>query len=150
MLHGRIAVVVYTVALLTLMLIPTAWSEAIGQIKIVSGEVYRMRDNVQSPAAAGDLVEKADTLMTGPDGRVGITFIDDTRFSIGPNSRIALAKFVFNPTTKDGEFLAKVERGLLAVISGDIARSSPDAMKVQTRKIVLGMRGTYLLVQVEE
>jgi hypothetical protein len=146
----RIAVVAYMVAFLTLTLIPTAWAEAIGQIKKLSGEVYRVRDNVKSPAKAGDLVEKADTLMTGPDGSVGITFIDDTRFSIGPNSRIALEKFVFNPTTKDGEFLAKVERGLLAVMSGDIARSAPDAMKVQTRKIVLGMRGTSLLVQVEE
>jgi hypothetical protein len=150
MARWRLAVVAYTVACLTLTLIPLAWAEAIGQIKKLSGEVFRVRDNVKSPAQAGDLVEKADTLMTGPDGRIGITFIDDTRFSIGPNSSIALEKFAFNPTTKDGEFLAKVERGTLAVISGDIAHSSPDAMKVQTRKVVLGMRGTYLFVQVKE
>ena len=150
MARWRMDVVVYLVMLLPLTMVPTAWAEAIGQIKKLSGEVHRVRDNVSSQAQVGDLVEKADTLVTGPDGRVGITFIDDSRFSIGPNSRVALEKFVFNPTTKDGEFLAKVERGVVAVISGDIARSSPDAMKVQTRKIVLGMRGTYLLVQIKE
>jgi hypothetical protein len=105
---------------------------------------------VQSPAKAGDLLEKADTLMTGADGRVGITFIDNSRFSLGPNSRIALEKFTFNPTTQEGEFLTKIDRGTLAVISGHIAHSAQDAMQVQTRTTILGVRGTHFLVQVEE
>ena len=88
--------------------------------------------------------------MTGADGRVGITFIDNSRFSLGPNSRIALEKFTFNPTTQEGEFLTKIERGTLAVISGHIAHSAQDAMKVQTRTTILGVRGTHFLVQVQE
>jgi hypothetical protein len=127
-----------------------AWAEAIGQIKTLAGDVTLIRGPVKSPAKAGDLLEQADTLRTGTDGRVGITFIDNSRFSLGPNSQIALEKFTFNPTTQEGEFLTKVDRGTLAVISGHIAHTTPDAMQVQTRTTILGVRGTHFLVQVKE
>ena len=150
MVNWRLAVVVWTVIVLALTLTQAAWAEAIGQIKTLSGDVSIVRENVKSPAKAGDLLEKADTLMTGVDGRVGITFIDNSRFSLGPNSQIALEKFTFNPTTQEGEFVTKVDRGTLAVISGQIAHSAPDAMKVKTRTTILGVRGTHFLVQVAE
>jgi hypothetical protein len=122
----------------------------IGQIKTLAGDVTIVRQQMKSPAKAGDLLEKADTLLTGTDGRVGITFIDNSRFSLGPNSQIALEKFTFNPTTQEGEFLTRVDRGTLAVISGHIAHTTPDAMQVQTRTTILGVRGTHFLVQVKD
>jgi hypothetical protein len=127
-----------------------ARADAIGQIKTLAGDVAIVRENVTSPAKVGDLLAKADTLITGTDGRVGITFIDNSRFSLGPNSQIALEKFTFNPTTQEGEFVTKVDRGTLAVISGYIAHTTPGAMKVQTRTTILGVRGTHVLVQVKE
>jgi hypothetical protein len=148
--HWRLVVVVWTVVTSTMTLTQAAWADAIGQIKTLAGDVAIVRENVKSPAKAGDLLEKADTLMTGSNGRVGITFIDNSRFSLGPNSQIALEKFTFNPTTQEGAFLTKVDRGTLAVISGHIARNAPDAMQVKTRTTILGVRGTYFLVQVKE
>jgi hypothetical protein len=150
MVHWRLVVVAWTVVVSATTLTQTAWADAIGQIKTLSGDVFIVRENVKSPAKTGDLLEKADTLMTGADGRVGLTFIDNSRFSLGPNSQIALEKFTFNPTTQDGEFVTKVDRGTLAVISGHIAHNAPDAMKVKTRTTILGVRGTHFLVQVEE
>ena len=86
---GHLAVVVWMVLVSAMTLGQTAWADAIGQIKTLSGDVSIVRNNVKSPAKAGDLLEKADTLMTGTDGRVGITFIDNSRFSLGPNSQVA-------------------------------------------------------------
>ena len=126
-----------------------AWAEAIGQIKTLTGTVFITRTQGTSPAQAGDLLEKTDALTTGVDGSVGITFIDNSRISIGPNSHLLLEKFEFNPTTQEGEFLTTLERGTLAVISGHIAHSAPDAMKVKTRTTILGVRGTRFVVQVE-
>jgi hypothetical protein len=148
--HWHLAVVGWTVLVSVLMLSQAAWAEAIGQIKTLSGDVSIVREQVKSSAKVGDLLEKADTLMTGADGRVGITFIDNSRFSLGSNSQIALEKFTFNPTTQEGEFLTRVERGTLAVISGHIAHSAQDAMQVKTRTTILGVRGTSFLVQVKE
>jgi hypothetical protein len=84
-----LVVVIWTVLVSALTLPDRVWAEAIGQIKILSGDVSIIRNTVKSPAKTGDLLEKADTLMTGVDGRVGITFIDNSRFSMGPNSRVA-------------------------------------------------------------
>jgi hypothetical protein len=140
--NWHLTVVVWTVLVSVMTLSQAAWADAIGQIKTLSGDVSLVRNTVKSPAKVGDLLEKADTLMTGADGRVGITFIDNSRFSLGPNSQIALEQFTFNPTTQEGTFLTKIARGTLAVISGHIGHSAPDAMKVQTRTTILGVRGT--------
>lgn len=145
----RLVVTVYTLVMLT-----TTWAYsaemAIGQIKTLMGTVQLIRNNVERPAQAGDLLEEADTIATGTNSSVGITFIDNSRFSIGPNSRIALKQFRFDPTTHDGDFLTEMQHGTLAVISGRIASHSPDAMKVRTPTAILGVRGTKFLVQVKE
>jgi hypothetical protein len=122
----------------------------IGQIKNVEGQVFRSRNNVQQVAGAGDLLEPADVLITGPNSSVGITFIDNSRFSAGPNSRIELKQFRFNPTTHEGEFVTDMQRGTLVIISGQMAKRSPEAMKVKTPTTILGVRGTTFAVEVDE
>ena len=122
----------------------------IGQIKNTAGQVFLLRNNNPQPAKAGDVVHEADIVTTGANGSVGITLIDNSRLSAGPNSRIELKQFRFNPTTQEGESLTDVRRGTLAIVSGQIAKRSPDAMKVQTPTTILGVRGTTFAVKVEE
>jgi hypothetical protein len=122
----------------------------IGQIKNVSGQVFLIRNNVQQQAKPGDVLEQGDVLTTGAYSNVGMTFIDNSRFSAGPNSRIELKQFRFNSTTHDGEFITDMQRGTLAVVSGQIAKRSPEAMKVKTPTTILGVRGTMFAVKVEE
>jgi len=149
MIQRRHAVIVVLVAWFVTLFGHSAWAE-IGQIKNVAGQVSLVRNNVQQAAKTGDLLEQADVLTTGPNGSVGITFIDNTRFSAGPNSRIELKQFSFNPTTQEGEFVTDVQQGTLAIISGQIAKRSPDAMKVKTPTTILGVRGTKFAIKVDE
>jgi hypothetical protein len=127
-----------------------AGNASIGQIKNVAGQVSLLRNNNPVPAKPGDLVEEADVITTGADGSVGITLIDNARLSAGPNSRVELKQFRFNPTTQTGESLTEIRRGTLAIVSGQIAKRSPDAMKVQTPTSILGVRGTTFAVKVED
>ena len=122
----------------------------IGQIKNTTGQVFLLRNNQQQPAKPGDTVEQADIIITGANGSFGMTLIDGTRLSAGPNSRIALKQFRFNPTTQEGESLTELHRGTLTIVSGQIAKRSPGAMKVQTPTTILGVRGTRFAVKVEE
>jgi hypothetical protein len=122
----------------------------IGQIKNTSGQVLLVRSNKQQPAKPGDIVEQSDVVSTGANGSVGITLVDNSRLSAGPNSVIELKHFRFNPTTQEGESLTELRRGTLAVVSGQIAKRSPDAMKVQTPTTILGVRGTTFAIKVEE
>lgn len=127
-----------------------AHAAEIGQIKNTAGQVFLLRNNNQQPAKPGDLIEQADVIVTGSNGSVGVTLIDNSRLSAGPNTRVEFKQFRFNPTTQEGESLTQLHRGTLAIVSGQIAKRSPDAMKVQTPTTILGVRGTKFAVKVEE
>jgi hypothetical protein len=44
--------------------------------------------------------------------------------------------------------MTDMHKGTFSMVSGDIARSSPDAMKVRTPTAILGVRGTSFAVDV--
>lgn len=107
-----------------------------------------MRGATAIPAKPGQTLDVKDVLTTGKDGRIGITFIDNSRFAVGPNARISLASFQFDETTHRGQSLTQVDRGSLAIVSGQIAKENRDAMKVRTPTSLLAARGTRFVVDV--
>jgi hypothetical protein len=121
----------------------------IGQIKTAKGQVTIERDGRTLPAAVGTRLQSADVVKTGADSSVGITMDDDSLLSAGSGSVLSLDRYAFEPTTGQGRFDASLNRGTLAVISGRIAKSSPDAMTVRTPTAILGVRGTEFVVSVE-
>jgi len=122
----------------------------VGQIKIAKGQVAVERKGQTLAGQVGLLLEPADILKTGADGSVGITMRDNSLLSAGPNSILSLEHFEFDATTSQGRFDARLHRGTLAVVSGRIAKRSPQAMTVRTPSAVLGVRGTEFLVAVDE
>lgn len=137
----------------------TAWAmtglaagaeQGIAQIKLMRGDVRILRAGQERVASPGDWLLQADVLLTGDDGRVGITFIDNTRFSAGPASRVELETFRFDPTTHEGDFVTRLAKGTLAVTSGQLAKYSATQMTIRTPSSVLGVNGTRFLVKVAE
>ena len=122
----------------------------IGQIKVAKGQVTIERNGQAAPAQIGARVQEADIVKTGPDGSVGITMADDSLLSAGPNTVLALDRYAFDPTTQRGRFDASLNKGTLAVISGRIAKQSPDAMSVRTPATILGVRGTEFVVSTDD
>lgn len=120
----------------------------IARIKTASGSAVIERGASKIPAVSGQALETGDWLVTGKDGRMSLAFIDNTRFAVGPNSRIAVSKFEYDRTKAEGEFVTEVDRGSLAVVSGKIAKSKRDAMKVRTPNSLLGVRGTRFIVEI--
>ena len=150
MRHRSLAMVL-TVFFVAVLFGSVSWAETeIGQIKALSGEVFIIRSDTKSTAKPGDLLHQHDVVETGSKGSVGMTFIDNSRFSAGPNTRIELKQFRFNPTTHEGEFTADMNRGTLAIISGQIVKRSPEAMKIKTPTTIIGLRGTKLAVKVND
>ena len=120
----------------------------IGRIKSVTGQASVVRGTSVLPATPGQTLSVKDVLTTGKDGRIGITFVDNSRFAIGPNAHVALAEFEFDDTTHKGASLTQVDRGSLAIVSGQIAKENKDAMKVRTPTSLLAARGTRFVVDV--
>lgn len=121
----------------------------IGRIKTVTGAASVVRGKVVTPAAPGVQLRVSDVLTTGGNGRIGITFVDNSRFAVGPNSRVALSQFEFDDTTHKGQSLTTVDRGTLGVVSGQIAKENKDAMRVRTPTSLLAARGTTFVVEVK-
>ena len=121
----------------------------IGRVKIVKGTVHIERDGRRELTLVGAGVRQADTLVTGPDGAVGVTLADDTLLSAGPNSMLSIDRFVYDGV-KSGSLEAMLTRGTLAVVSGRIAKQAPDAVRIKTPAAILGVRGTELVVRASD
>lgn len=119
-----------------------------GHIKVVNGPVTLERGGQNMPAVPGARVQSSDTLRTGAGASVGVTMMDNTLVSAGPNSVLVIERYAFNSTTHQGQFDAGLRRGTLSVVSGKLAKQSPDAVRVITPTTVLGARGTEFHVQV--
>ncbi|MET0375578.1 MAG: FecR family protein [Rhizorhabdus sp.] len=122
----------------------------IGRVKRIMGAAMVERGAAKLTPAPGFQLQPGDTIVTGKNGQLSLSFIDDTRFSVGPNSRVSVDQFDYNRTTQTGNFVTKVNRGSLAVVSGQIAKSKQDAMKVRTPTSLLGVRGTRFIVEVPQ
>ena len=139
----------FTTAMGVLVLLGASAAPAeIARIKTASGAAVVERGAQKIKAAPGVQLEKGDHLVTGKDGRMSATFIDNTRFAVGPNSNVSVSEFQYDRTRQKGTMLTQVDRGSLAVVSGKIAKSDRDAMKVRTPNTLLGVRGTKFIVDV--
>jgi len=122
-------------------------AEDAGQIKVSKGAAQIERSGKRLSAQVGRVVQQGDVVITGADGSVGITFRDNSLVSVGPDSVLAIDRFVFDSTTHQGAFESSLKQGTLAVVSGKLAKQSPEAVKVKTPAAILGVRGTEFLVR---
>jgi len=140
----------WMMAVLATVFAAAAWAQDVGEIKTVKGTAHVEREGKKLPASAGMQLRQADTIVTGPDGAVGITFLDNSLFSAGPNSVLVINKYRFDTTTHAGEFDASLNKGSLAVVSGKMVKQSPESMRIRTPSSIMGVRGTEFVVKVDE
>ena len=100
--------------------------------------------------AKGTGIEMNDAVRT-TQGKVGITFEDDTKVQISDNSRLVIDDFVYDPKAKSGGKLAvKVALGTVRYASGQIAKANPQNVSVNTPSATIGVRGTDFTATVDE
>ena len=98
--------------------------EAIGKIGTAIGSVTIMRaDGVLVRPSVGALVYQGDTIETGADGAVGITFIDGTAFNLSATSRLVLNEFSCERTGAPNSALFSLVQGAFSFVAGKIART---------------------------
>lgn len=111
-------------------------------VKTVTGI---LEDDVRQLAYQDDIYHN-ETIETFDESATEITFIDDTLISLGPNSKITLDRFVFDPNPDLSSFVATISTGALRFVSGKL----PDkAYTIHTPTATIGIRGTIIDVVVE-
>jgi hypothetical protein len=121
----------------------------IGRIKSTTGSVSIVRQSSTVPAQPGEPLYQTDSVRTGADGHVGITLKDETRLALGPNTDVRIDQFLYSPGQGNLRLVLKIARGLVAYVSGRIAKLSPDAVRLETPSAILGVRGTRMVIRVE-
>ena len=137
-------------ALILFMFATVALAADVGEVKVVKGPAHIERGAERLAVRAGMAVQPSDKVITGADGTVGITFSDNSLLSIGPDSRFAIDRYVFDSTTHAGQFESTLSKGTLAVVSGKMVKQSPESMKIRTPSSIMGVRGTEFVVKVDD
>lgn len=124
-----------------------AGEDWVARVKRMSGTVSLETNGVAAPVAIGDRLPPDAVLVTGPAGSVGLTFRDNTRTALGPNARMKLSRYAFEPgqSNADAELETDLSAGAAAFVSGRVTKSRPGAMKVRTPAALLGVRGTTFI-----
>src|SRR5664279_564074 len=114
-------------------------------------ECRGVQANVTSQPAqtkVGDSVYLGDVVQTGADGKISITFTDDTAFNLSSNARMALNDFVYDPNGKSNSTLFNLTKGTFTFVAGKVAKTGD--MKINTPVATMGIRGTTPHVEIAE
>jgi hypothetical protein len=100
--------------------------------------------------AKGTGLEMLDTVRT-QQGKVGLTFADNTKVQVTENSKLVIDDFVYDPNSKKGGKLAvNIALGTVRYASGQIAKNNPQSVAVNTPSATIGVRGTDFTAAVDE
>lgn len=128
--------------------LPALAADRIGHVKIASGDVQIARAGEMVAADSGTELFEKDVITTGDNSAVGMTFTDNSRMSLGPNSELTLEAYSYEESGQRPGFDARLSAGSLTAASGEIAKTRPLAMRVLMPTTVLGVKGTEFVVRV--
>jgi hypothetical protein len=94
-------------------------------------------------------MEMNDTVRT-TQGKVGITFADDTKVQVNENSRLVIDDFVYDPKSKTGKLALNMASGTVRYASGAIAHNSTNKVAINTPTATIAVRGTDFTATVDE
>ncbi|HLN36457.1 MAG TPA: FecR domain-containing protein, partial [Xanthobacteraceae bacterium] len=122
--------------------------DPVGSVATLQGTASVTRNNATSALQLRDPVYKSDVLQTNTDGTLGITFDDETTFTLKPNTSLAVDEFVYQEGGTDNAAIFNVVRGTAAFVAAEVAHTGN--MRIDTPSSTLGIRGTTGLVEVPE
>ena len=119
-----------------------------GRVKAVHGEVTAEKDGVFRVLKIGDAVYANERIRTASAASAALMLQDDTRISLGERATIRIDRFEYDTTKQNGNALITVFRGITGLVSGFLAKSGGDHVRVRTPTATIGVRGTDFMVDV--
>jgi len=113
----------------------------VGKIIYIKGDVSLIRNGQLKPSVVGMKLEEKDTLSTKKDALVKLLFADKSAVSIGSKSEFSIENYLYDEK-KNSAVAFKMKRGVFRIITGKIAKISPEKFKFKTKTVTIGIRGT--------
>lgn len=134
-------------ALIYSLAVPTAPAQLtnIGAAAAVKGRVTALAPAKKASVrviASGKAVYYKDKVETDAQSRMQVLLLDETVFTVGPNTKLTLDEFVYDPFTETGKLTVTLSKGVISFVSGKVARKHPENMKIKLPVGTIGVRGT--------
>ena len=110
-----------------------------GSVKLVS---FKTPTAVGKNVSSGDPIYLGDKIEAGPAAGLQVMLMDETVFTIGPDSAIVIDRFIYDPAKSAGKVGARVLKGVFRFVSGKVAANKPSDMEVKLPNGTIGIRGT--------
>ena len=115
---------------------------AVGAVDRVENEARIVAGETVTPAKIGTPVHLRDELRTGPEGRLRVTFRDDTVLTLGEKASVVIDRYVYDPDRQVGETILQATKGAFRFASGRIKAMKESKIAVSTPVADIGVRGT--------
>jgi hypothetical protein len=133
-----------TMLVLVLVIPAVVDAAAVGRFTMVEGQVDLLRQG-KLPAVSAkvqDGVEPGDVIRTKSKSKAQVKFVDDSIITMAPESRMAVADFVYDGARGYRHAVLRHFRGLIhAVVTQLISVQEPEFI-IETQTAVMGVRGT--------
>lgn len=122
----------------------------VGKITVLTGNVTVKRADQTLQGKSGMVLEKNDLISTDKNGKVQIVFIDNTIFTIGKDSTLDIADYLYDesqPKKNTAKF--NVLKGAFSSITGNIGKLNKSKFQLKTKSASIGIRGTIVIANQE-
>jgi hypothetical protein len=119
----------------------------IGKIVSFNGEAIIIREGESIQVDKNSIFQKDDTLNTKENTKLQILFLDNTIISVGQNSILKINDYLFEEKNTKAEFA--MVKGIFRTITGKIGKIAPENFKLKTKSASIGIRGTQIVVALE-
>ena len=118
----------------------------IGNTKVVVKTVIGTFEGELRVLELQDDVYHNELIETEAESATKLVFLDETNLTLGPDSRVVLDRFVFDPDPSKASLVMTATKGIFRFASGKLPKN---AYRLHTPAATIGIRGTVLAFSID-
>ena len=122
---------------------------SIGSITELRGVGRVVREQDPFTAALSFGINSFDNVETS-QGRIGITFLDESQVRLTEHSQLLIDEFIYDPDPSKSKMALNFASGTARFITGKLASIDKENISIKTPSATIGIRGTDFTVTVDE
>ena len=76
-------------------------------------------------------VQANELVTTAARDRAHLVFLDGSSLTVGPNARVVIDRFVYDPASNSGDLAINASRGVFRLVGGRISKQKPIVITTQ-------------------
>ena len=93
-------------------------------------------------------VQANELVTTAASDRAHLVFLDGSSLTVGPNARVVIDRFVYDPASNTGDLAINASRGVFRLVGGRLSKQKP--IVITTPSSTIGIRGGITIVSVTQ